>query len=961
MQKTILALALTSVGFLCAATFDPSATGHSYSFAGAGANGDLFAATQEPDAGSEEYHVVRLTTPVNNSTGREELIAKPLVPLYTQINGRVVEQDAGGGEKLYPAAKESNPIRDRKIFDFNMYGDLPVLAVGDTAAATRTVVMIAEPTDGSKVLTNTATIRDAAGNAAETIKKVTGGARVLTPHNQRYREQRHPVVFAAVTPSGDANFAGQDGAGIALLYGKTTGLLPIDATGTRGDAKAAQLNSALIQVGGVGAVANITCMHWDSTLQRLYVGLQTTDGGVAVVTGRLSLSLEVASETMQGNQKVQTCVYDATLALRPIVANADGLNPADMWAASSADLIVADKNNGITVNSLNTMHTTTQRSYLIVGRNGNEVHSVPLVRTAGENASEAQVGTAANINNTDYDIPAAEGNTAQLYGKGVVPVGGGNAPANIENVYVKGDAVFISCAGTSAITTGIFVSTPLFNTDGYFTNWSKWQKVFGGIRNPYSFSVDNLARVNLITGVDTDTRTRLYVAGWGDAQGNSWWGGTAAAPADSLMADINAAFPSSNGGISAVRIFKSFGIESSWFDISGQITDVTLGCALGKNSLALFNSYTGGTIVGTTTAGNQVAYDKDAHFGFRSLATDNLDLGTLCCAALSTNSDEANGSFLAVGGAQGAAIYYGMQAAKPGVAKDIFNAPSVLNAGTPGLEFKSITQPDGSPYSNVRALQWHDKRLYILDAHGLHKLDASEDPIVFIDTPDELPKSTIATPAVLFGNANHSFLDLLIVGDYAFLATTNGLWTQDGTTLDAVTNTLGDGGWQEVFVKDTDSFGVCAQLSFTPAAAADQGGTLQVLTADVSLNVATVYQVAVPSVASIPTLNNIGAVAHGISSPWYYSTMLGKLREYFYTNGGVAIDAGSHHHTDTNGTAKVRVLPVTSELHNIDRWVYSLAPDMHLSDPQHTVGGIVRDPATGTLLVPGVWGLRVLQ
>lgn len=961
MQKTILALALTSVGFLCAATFDPASTGHSYSFAGAGANGDLFAATQEPAAGSEEYHVVRLTTPVNNSTGREELIAKPLVPLYTQINGRVVAQDTGGGEKLYPAAKESNPIQDRKIFDFSMYGDMPVLAIGDTAGATRTIAMITEPTDGSKVLTNTATIRDAHGNAAETIKKVVGGARVIPSARLGDREQRHPVVFAAVTPAGSANFVGQDGAGIALLYGKTTGLVPIDATGGRGDAQAAQLNSDLIQVGGVGAVADITCMHWDSTLQRLYVGLQTTDGGVAVVTGRLSIGLVVAGETMQGDQKVKTYTYDATLALRPVIANEDGLNPADMWAASSDDLIVADKNNGITINSLNTMHTTTQRSYLIVGRNGNELHSVPLVGTAGQNASEAQVGTAAKKDITDYDTPAAEGNSVQLYKKGVVPVGGGNAPAAIEHVFVKGDAVFISCAGLSAATTGIFVSTPLFNADGYFSSWSAWQKVFGGIHNSYGFTVDNLARVNLITGADTDTRTRLYIAGWGDAQGNDWWGGTAAAPADSLMADINAAFPSSNGGVSAVRIFKSSGIETSWFDISGQLTDVTLGCALGKNSLALFNTYKDGAIVGTTTAGNQVAYDKGTHFGFRSLTTDNLDLGTLCCAALSTNSNEANGGFLAVGGSQGAAIYYGMQADKPGVAKDIFNAPSVLNAGTPGLEFKKITQPDGSSYSNVRALQWHDKRLYILDAHGLHKLDASEDPAELIDSPDALPKSTIATPEALCGNANHSFLDLLIVGDYAFLATTNGLWVQDGTTLDAVTNTLGDGGWQEVFVKDTDSFGVCAQLSFTPAATAEQGGTLQVLTADVSLNVATVYQVAVPSVASIPTLSNIGAVAHGTSSPWYYTTMLGKLRESVYTNGGFAIDAGSYHHTDTNGTAQVRVLPITPQLHTIDRWVYSLAPDMHLSDPQHTVGGIIRDPATGTLSVPGVWGLRALQ
>ena len=190
---------------------------------------------------------------------------------------------------------------------------------------------------------------------------------------------------------------------------------------------------------------------------------------------------------------------------------------------------------------------------------------------------------------------------------------------------------------------------------------------------------------------------------------------------------------------------------------------------------------------------------------------------------------------------------------------------------------------------------------------------------------------------------------MVILNEHAILATTDGLWTLFDTTLADVANTVGTGGWRQLTItpEGTDSFGVCAQLLFIPSASSETGGMLYVLTADVSLNVAIVYRVSIPNSDTTAVHTQIGAVNHGSGTTVRYATMLGQLREHFYTDGSCAIDAGSLHHSFSSRPALV-AHPFSAVSGMVDIWRVSKAPYLNVTSADSTVGRPVRDGATGT-------------
>ena len=141
-----------------------------------------------------------------------------------------------------------------------------------------------------------------------------------------------------------------------------------------------------------------------------------------------------------------------------------GKNKAENWSVD--DYIVAQDDTGISIEKLATLHTSTQNSYLVVSRNDDKVFALPLVNTVSTHANEAALGMLADVGDTS--APARNGSTAELYDASTPAaiVGAGDAPAPIEQIYVKGDAVFVSCAGETTASMGVFSSTPLFGTDG---------------------------------------------------------------------------------------------------------------------------------------------------------------------------------------------------------------------------------------------------------------------------------------------------------------------------------------------------------------------------------------------------------------------------------------------------------------------------------------------------------------
>jgi hypothetical protein len=208
---------------------------------------------------------------------------------------------------------------------------------------------------------------------------------------------------------------------------------------------------------------------------------------------------------------------------------------------------------------------------------------------------------------------------------------------------------------------------------------------------------------------------------------------------------------------------------------------------------------------------------------------------------------------------------------------------------------------------------------------------------------------------------------MMIVGEYAFLGTSKGLWLSDIGVGD-VTNVRGAGGWIFIPVvpEGTDSFGVCSQLSFVPGKTAESPCMLRVLAADVSLNIASLYTVSVPSVANLDDEGvraGIGAVASTVAGVTRrYTTLFGQMREYCYTDGGIVFDASSKHHQFlAEGLGLLRVLPVSSTIGLLDAWTESVQPVLDTAFSASLVSGVASDEATGTVILSGSWGIQILQ
>lgn len=907
----------------------------SYDLTAVGSGGELFVASSvAPGVGDESYAVSRGVLTVDESTGRQKLTEKGLVPLRTQVNGATSLDPV---TKKHTAILIDNPIRGQVIPWLSVYGNQPVVVFGTTVDTAHSVAVIADTLEGRTVLQNTSAVRDAVGVATQTIKAAVGAV-----HN------KHGYVLAAVTPSDSPLFQGQDEAGIAVLHATPTGLVPIDASGARSSARAARLSADIIQIGGIGSIDGVTAMYWDHHLNRLFVGLDLDGGGVAVVVGELRAS---RVKTSQGG----TSVYDASLTLSPIIHGANGVNEDADWDGN--DYVVADENDGRAIQQLNVMHASTGTSYVVVSRDegldGHNVYALPLINQVSATSGEDTLGHLATT--SDFAVPATQGSDTQLYthGSTQAQVGAGSAPDGITSMHVVGDSVFISCAGGTESNQGVFVSQALFDTAGKVASWSTWQCVSGAARPTYGFGFDAQARSWYLTGADSDTRNTMHVATWGLGEKNELWGGTTADASVGLVSKINSFFEPNQGGVEAVHMFSAANLSPSWHDGVGQLSNSMMLAALGRNKCALALTMQSGV----RAAGSD--FDAATHFRTFDLADDGLALGVLSCAAVTRDGSGAlnKSGRLLVGGPQGLAVL--SQTDGDGFT-DLDDLSDLAD-----YRFKELKKADGSSFTNVRQIQSDADTVYVLTDTTLYKFLYSSNK--FKDASDPLEEEAIATTTTVLGSANHSLLSFIVLNEHAVLGTTSGLWTMTDTTLSNVADQMGTGGWQQVMVTpgSTDPFGVCAHLHFVPGQAHSRGGMLYVLNADMALNVAIVYRVALPS-SDLPTdiaAESVGAVVHTIDgTARTYQTLLGQLREYFYTTGAFAIDVGSAHHTfSALGNGAVRVLPVTRSIGNVDQWVYSSAPALEVSSPTHTIGRVVQDPATGTLVVPGIWGIRVLQ
>ncbi len=920
--RSLLCLLVSTWSLSLAGSTSANMAGVTFDRTAAAEDGELFVA-QSTIVGNPAYALTRLSV-ARQQDGSYLSSLVGLSPSQVCINNATTINKNNPMARLI--AISDSPLYEQYIGLLSTYKNYPLVAFGpDDSSPLHSVAMVTDLDAGSSMLTNKLPFGDALGAVARNIVALTGGVYTRQSTNPTITPVTFGLIFAAVTPSDASTFAGQAAAGIAIAQLVNDGIEPVDALGRNRGPQAVPLTNALMQIGTDGAgISRVNALCWNNKLNRLYVGLTTTDASVAVAVGAIAMP---ADAKVTGK-----VVPNVVCFLRPCIADGGGVNAADNW--SNDDYIVASKSAGTAIQALDVMNASTGANCLVVLRNNVSVYAVPLTLD----------GVLATKD--DSTVSATQGSTAQLHTTSDVAaiVGAGDAPDAVTALRVYGDSVFISCAGGAVGAQGVFVSQALFDIKGNVRGWAPWAPVAAANQDVYAFSRDKLSRVKFLSG----SRDALYSQLWGMGQGNGFWGGASDNSGAGLVSQINGYFLPANGGVQTV-VGVARATSSNWYNASARLASgVSLFSFTGRDRYALALTSSGsGLTTGTSFGSTSGLWTYD--FGAAS-----LPMGMITTAAVSASSTSGKG-WVFVGGSNGVAVLCKSDGTG-------WSSLSSLSTLTSGYSFVKLKKADGSDFAQVTQILTDTNGFYIICADGMYRCPYTASNFEAGLAGEVL----IASPTVLLGASYETILSATIVGSYAFLATTQGLWVNDGA-LSVVTNTTGAHGWNEIAMvpNTTEKFGVCSQLLFVPGPTVDDGGMLYVLTADVALNVASVYRVNVPSGSSLDSDARaaMGATVHtSANTTRLYMTLLGQFREYFYTDGGIAMDASSRHHAFTvEGTGMFRVLSVTQSVGKIDAWAQALQPVFDAGVVTDTLSGIVRDLATGTVVVPGVWGIQVLQ
>lgn len=334
--------------------------------------------------------------------------------------------------------------------------------------------VILSNTTGTQV-TQSSSLNDASG-APGVNGQTTTGIVALTASDS--------FVFTAVRPAGigspqiNDNF-GQLDSGIAVLKRRPLNntLVQTAAQSGTGDfgIKAQRLDptSPTVRITADPTIEdNQAQLQWDTSLERLYTGLQVTtgpgptNGAKAVVVGRVN---SVGALTFSN--------------IAPDGAFSTAVDTNMIGALGS--------NKSVNIYELGVLHASTGPDYLIInGGNatlGNEGHNAIFALPLVNNPSNAAAhGTLANkdapLVNFSFVTPATTNADLPQSTEPAVAVGAGPLPCQhstpITSMVVSGDTVYISLGGvqTNNDDTGIFYSQALFDQTGKIIRWTPWTK-----------------------------------------------------------------------------------------------------------------------------------------------------------------------------------------------------------------------------------------------------------------------------------------------------------------------------------------------------------------------------------------------------------------------------------------------------------------------------------------------------
>ncbi|MBS1987957.1 hypothetical protein JST56_03100 [Candidatus Dependentiae bacterium] len=441
--------------------------------------------------------------------------------------------------------EEAHPLKGQIIDHLTLMGKrypVATIAVSDGSTLNK-VVLVTDEVTGKNVLTNkTHELKDAADTLLED-KQIVGALAASSD-----------TIFLAIPPSA-ADF-GADNSGFVRLKKATdqaNGLEMQKRDGTIGQDFTYKLNLDAHTLGQTypisplknteqvqisftpdpmkcqfitgAAVGPDVDMYWDSSLNRLYIGLgevagdmEKKGGVLCVLVGRI----DPKTNTMIINPIIP---FDTAPQLLPL----NDLTRIVGFQSDKASKIQAS------AFKIRTMNTSTGKNYLIVNggvdtlanaaRLNPLVSALPLVptkKTPTKDNDAQDIGLLANKNNrslvaknaaqllTKNDLETQVGMSPAYLGHNLTAFEKDKPPAppvcnrgflnqpQIIDMNVVGDTVYVSLAGQrdgmSREEQGIFASTAIFDEQGTVRAWTPWERQMGRIEPVYGFGVDTASQ-----------------------------------------------------------------------------------------------------------------------------------------------------------------------------------------------------------------------------------------------------------------------------------------------------------------------------------------------------------------------------------------------------------------------------------------------------------------------------------
>lgn len=822
-------------------------------------SGTFYEGANETLVANQEFALSRLIRGANAFS--------PLTPQLVTFNGQEFAENPLFGAQITALgmleAEEGFAMRD-----------MPVVVSAQTPAKVYLFEKIPQNASASFDLVSSRDLHDASGAVSSGVIDLTTN---VTSH-----------VFAAVKPNGGE--FGQTNSGIALLI---RGLLDIDQDGATNKFRVfdeVNVNTAAIenpqalpldttspalfinnQLASI--VQNQVVMHWDGSLERLYVGLNVTSNS-GITDGARSIAMIQFTEN--GGITTQTIVPDSAFTS----GNVDSI------------IGVIGGNQQLSVNALKTMWTSTAINYLIVvGGNGNSaannnsVFALPLVN-AGDTKGTIAAKDFTPINvfrnapvprliartvSQTVTTPAEMTQSTDI----AAQVGGGPLSAGpIVNIIIRDDTVFAFVGQTDpSVDPGVYSSQAIFDASGKVTAWTSWQRAAGTTDSIFGAALNAFdGNFILASGTTANTVNTLKQTVWSDGSPESL---------QPLTAILDNTFANANGGIQGLQTFlpNTPGLQN--------ITLLAAG-GIGTVILAQTGSVNGnGTIIPTAGADfNQInEFDNGTITSNVNATTVIISGGALDNVGPITALEVArniNNGWLFVGGSDGLAIL-----AQPNGTG--WNPTTQLNNNLTGLQTGMTFKIIGD-YTFVKKLIHDGDFLFVISHTSIDRINLTTSDFA-TNTLDVTTIASIGDDGVALRGG---FLDGIFSQACAIIATTGGL-LRIGNDKDVRTITNeADAEWTHVAIAENagapTALYAVTQTNRMQDITQNNGGHFYVLTANVGLDQSRINRFAVQPLSGIAPMNATTLQPFDdlfVANIPSFLLSLGEFRSNFATDGAL--------------------------------------------------------------------------